>query len=53
MQWTEGHIWETVEPIISFKPHFLYKYIIIENGEVKRWEQGANRLADLLNLPER
>lgn len=53
MQWTEGHIWETVEPIICSKPHFLYKYVIIENGQVKRWEQGANRLADLFNLPER
>jgi hypothetical protein len=29
------------------KPYFLYKYVIMEKGEPKVWEQGPNRLADL------
>jgi len=34
MKWTEGHIWETEEPIfISYNPsrppYFMYKYVLL------------------------
>ena len=53
LQWTVGHYWETAEPIKTSSPIFCYKYVIIEDGKVKRWERGVNRIADLTILPER
>jgi len=51
IEWTEGHHWVSENLIISSKSYFLYKYVIMENGKVKRWEGGANRIADLSVLP--
>ena len=52
MKWTEGHKWVSDDIKISGKHFFLYKYVIIENEKVKRWERGANRVADLDILPD-
>ena len=42
LNWNEGNIWNT-----SFdyneKNDFEYKFILIENGQVKEWENGINR----------
>ena len=51
MTWTENHVWVTDNLVVS-KPFFLYKYVIIQDGEIKQWEKGANRIADLEVLPD-
>lgn len=52
LQWTEGHIWKSVEPIIVNKPYFQYKYVLLQEGEVSGWEEGVDRIADLDALPQ-
>ena len=52
IKWTEGHNWVTDNLVVSSKRYFLYKYVIMEDGKVKRWEKGANRIADLDVLPD-
>ena len=32
IRWTEGHNWVTENLVISSRSHFLYKYVIMENG---------------------
>lgn len=34
MIWTEGHIWKTINPVITTEPMFSYKYALLdgENG---------------------
>lgn len=51
MRWTEGHIW-VLEGLNVKKPQFLYKYVLMKDGQPKQWERGENRLADLRLLPE-
>ena len=45
MHWTDGNIWETT---IDFSfveiDSFEYKFVLIENGEIKEWENGNNRI---------
>lgn len=52
LEWTEGHIWRSVEPIIVHESYFEYKYVLLEQGKVIAWEEGVNRIADLDALPE-
>ena len=51
MKWTEGHIW-VLDGLIVKKPYFLYKYVVLQNDQPSKWEQGDNRIADLRVLPE-
>lgn len=51
LSWTEGNVWVTKSPIILDKPYFSYKYILMENGEMTKWEFGIDRIADLRILP--
>ena len=53
MRWTEGHKWIAEDIKIRNKQYFCYKYIIVEDKKVKRWERGANRVADLGILPDK
>jgi hypothetical protein len=53
LKWTEGHFWVSENLVILNKPYFLYKYVIMEKGEPKIWEQGPNRLADLNVLQDK
>ena len=32
---------------------FQYKYVLMKDGKLERWERGANRIADLRLLAER
>ena len=48
MTWTQGHIWKITDmPVLSSDAIFQYKYVLINNGQPERWEQGYNRIADL------
>ena len=50
MKWTDGHVW-VLETIIPEKSTvFMYKYVKLNYGNPQHWEQGYNRLADLLLL---
>jgi hypothetical protein len=52
MRWTEGDIWVLDEPITTLKPHFLYKYVIMQDDYPIKIEDGLARIADLEALPE-
>ena len=51
MQWTDSKQWVTTEPIRIHKntpKQFEYKYVIVNyRGDLIRWENGMNRIADL------
>jgi len=50
--WTEGHIWVLQQPIVTTKPHFLYKYALMEDDNLIKLETGIARIADLELLPD-
>lgn len=50
MKWSEGHIWQLKLNLTSKDTVFFYKYVKVNNGNVEEWEQGYNRIADLLSL---
>lgn len=52
LQWTTGHLWKSVEPLYVTSSCFQYKYVLLENDEMVKWEEGCNRIADLDALPE-
>ena len=50
MKWTTGHIWVITLEIPKTNTVFMYKYVKVVNGNADSWEQGYNRIADLLSL---
>lgn len=50
MKWTEGHIWVMNIVLPAKSSIFMYKYVKVVNGNAGTWEQGYNRIADLLSL---
>lgn len=54
MQWTDGHIWESITPLVTHSYYFQYKYSLLDkNGtELINWEKGVDRLADLEIMPD-
>ena len=45
MHWTDGNIWETTIDFSFVEINsFEYKFVLIENGEIKEWENGNNRI---------
>lgn len=51
--WTEGHIWVSEAPIITKSNKFFYKYVLLDEGKMVKWEMGIDRIADLSILPEK
>ena len=43
MNWTEGNIWKANIEHDDIKS-FEYKFIFMENGAIKKWEDGINRI---------
>ena len=43
MNWTEGNIWKANMEYDDIKG-FEYKFIFMENGSIKKWEDGINRI---------
>ncbi len=41
MFWKEGNIWKTHIPFVEY---FEYKFLLIENERIKKWESGSNRI---------
>jgi hypothetical protein len=52
LKWTEGNIWKLAAPLHVSKRYFKYKYVILQQGSIVKWEAGIDRLADLAVLPE-
>lgn len=50
--WTAGHVWVSKTPILVSTPLFQYKYVLMKDGQVERWERGVNRVADLRLLAQ-
>lgn len=46
MHWTDGNIWETTIDFsfVDIDDSFEYKFVLIENGDIKEWENGNNRI---------
>ena len=45
MHWADGNIWKTtIDFSFIENDSFEYKYVLIEKGEIKAWENGNNRL---------
>ena len=49
MKWTDGHVW-VLENVPISVPYFQYKYVIMRDGQPEKWEQGINRIGDLMLL---
>ena len=50
LEWTEDHVWKTTKPIKTQRGHFLYKYVVMEEGRRIKVEEGIDRIADVLLL---
>ena len=46
MNWNEGNIWKANMEFENIKG-FEYKFIFMENGAIKQWEDGINRIFSL------
>ena len=49
MNWTEGNIWKANIEDDNIK-WFEYKFIFLENGFIKKWEDGINRYFSLTQI---
>ena len=47
LAWTPGHVWVSKQPIVTDDDMFQYKYVLMKDGKVEKWERGINRIADL------
>jgi len=56
MKWKPGHVWVAEDiPISESKgdpTYFMYKYVLLQNGNFQFYEQGLDRIADLKLLKE-
>ena len=56
MTWCDGHIWKADNISISEangdKTYFMYKYILLHEGHLQRYERGLDRIADVKLLKE-
>lgn len=50
LAWTPGHVWVSKQPIVTDDDMFQYKYVLMKDGKVEKWERGINRIADLKAL---
>ena len=51
MNWNDGNIWKAnINYDFGKEKEFEFKYIFIENGRVKRWEDGNNRKLEFSQL---
>ena len=53
LAWTPGHFWVSKAPVAASVPLFQYKYVLMKDGKMERWERGVNRIADLRLLARR
>lgn len=55
MKWTDGHIWETKEPILTTAESFRYKYALVDGDEDEvqtflHMEKGIDRIINVNHL---
>ena len=47
LSWSKGNIWVLNDPVKLDSPKFCFKYVVVEGGNVVRWEEGDDRKIDL------
>ena len=47
LKWSEGHIWKGKIEIPNEVAFFSFKFVCIGEDNLRRWEEGPNRLFDL------
>ena len=54
MEWNEGDVWKSKNPLITTSFFFTYKYAIFRNNytELIGWERGVDRISDLEIMPD-
>ena len=53
MNWNDGNVWKAnINYDFSKEKEFEYKFIFIENGRVKKWEDGNNRKLEFSKLKD-
>ena len=53
MNWNDGNIWKSsINYDFGREKEFEFKFIFIENGRVKKWEDGNNRKLEFYQLKE-
>ena len=52
LKWKKGHVWVMEQPLLTKYQYFKYKYVLLKNDEIEKWESGIDRIADLELLPE-
>ena len=53
MNWNDGHIWKAnINYNFEREKEYEFKFIFIENGHVKRWEDGNNRKLSFSQLKD-
>ena len=54
MQWTEGNVWISKEPLMTSSYYFSYKYATLDENcsQLIGWERGVDRIADLEVMPD-
>lgn len=52
LTWTKGDIWKLLEPLQVSKSYFKYKYVVVQDSQISRWESGIDRIADCAILPD-
>ena len=54
LEWNEGDIWKSKNPLITTSFFFTYKYAIFRNNysELIGWERGVDRISDLEIMPD-
>ena len=53
LTWTHGDVWKLTEPRKLKNHKFSYKYIVVRDNEIERWESCENReiyLDNMLNI---
>ena len=49
MNWTVGNIWKADIEYSDIRS-FEYKFIFMENGNLKKWEDGINRIFSFIQI---
>ena len=47
LQCSDGEIWESVNNLNTDSSFFLYKYVVVFNNQIYKFEEGMDRIADL------
>ena len=53
LKWTDGHVWVSEKPVVTYTPNFRYNYIMIDQKsgqKIDHDEKGIKRICDLASI---